>query len=70
MENLSQYVCDEVLKRYRQAMDLNDLRCPATEEACGRTLILRHQVLLGEPGDTDDIIETLWKVYKNIDELR
>jgi hypothetical protein len=70
VENLSKYVCAEVLKHYRQAMDLDDPRCPATEQACGRTLILRHQVLLGEPGDTDDIIEALWKVYKNIDELR
>jgi len=70
VENLSQYVCAEVLERYRQVVDLDDLRCPATEEACGRTLILRHQVLLGEPGDMDDIIEALWKVYKNIDELR
>ncbi len=40
------------------------------EEACNRTLILRQQVLLGEPGDMDDIVEALWKVYKNIDELR
>jgi dTDP-4-amino-4,6-dideoxygalactose transaminase len=70
VENLSKYVCAEVLERYRQVMDLDDLRCPATKEACDRTLILRHQVLLGEPGDTDDIIEALWKVYKNIDELR
>jgi len=70
VENLSKYVCAEVLEHYRQAVDLDDPCCPATEQACGRTLILRHQVLLGEPGDTDDIVEALWKVYKNIDELR
>jgi hypothetical protein len=58
------------LEHYRKAVNLDDPRCPATEEACNRTLILRHQVLLGEPGDMDDIIEALWKVYKNIDELR
>ena len=68
--NLSQTICTEVLERYRQAVDLDDPRCPATEEACNRTLILRHQVLLGDAGDMDDIIEALWKVYKNIDELR
>ena len=70
MENLSKYVCAEVLEHYRRAVDLENPLCPATEEACNRTLILRHQVLLDEPGDMDDIIEALWKVYKNIDELR
>ena len=70
VENLRKYVCAEVLERYRQAVDLDNPRCPATEEACGRTLILRHQVLLGQPGDMDDIIEALSKVYHNIDELR
>ena len=70
VENLSPYVCAEVLEHYRKAVDLDNPGCPATEEACDRTLILRHQVLLGEPGDMDDIIEALWKVYNNIDELR
>jgi dTDP-4-amino-4,6-dideoxygalactose transaminase len=70
VKNLRKYVCAEVLERYRQAVNLDDPRCPATEEACNRTLILRQQVLLGEPGEMDDIVEALWKVYKNIDELR
>ncbi|MEJ2730919.1 MAG: DegT/DnrJ/EryC1/StrS family aminotransferase [Deltaproteobacteria bacterium] len=70
VENLSRYVCKEVLESYRKAVDLENPRCPATEEACNRTLILRHQILLGEARDMDDIIEALWKVYKNIDELR
>jgi dTDP-4-amino-4,6-dideoxygalactose transaminase len=70
VENLSPYVCAEVLEHYQKAVDLDDPRCPATEKACNRTLILRHQVLLGQPGDMDDIIEALWKVYHNIDELR
>jgi hypothetical protein len=70
VENLRKYVCAEVLEHYRQAVDLSNPRCPATEEACNRTLILRHQVLLGQSADMDDIIEALWKVYKNIDELR
>jgi hypothetical protein len=43
--------------------------CPATEEACGCTILLRHQVLLGEERDMDHIIAALWKVHKNIDKL-
>ena len=70
VKNLSRTVSAEVVEHYHQAVDLNDPRCPVTEKACDRTLILRHQVLLGEAGDMDDIIEALWKVYKNIDELR
>jgi dTDP-4-amino-4,6-dideoxygalactose transaminase len=70
VENLSQHVCTEVLESYRKTLNLENPRCPATEEACNRTLILRHQILLGEGRDMDDIIEALWKVYKNIDELR
>jgi dTDP-4-amino-4,6-dideoxygalactose transaminase len=70
VENLRPYVCAEVLEHYQKAVDLDDPRCPATEKACNCTLILRHQVLLGQPGDMDDIIEALWKVYHNIDELR
>lgn len=68
-DNLSKYVCAEILERYRKAVDLVNPRCPVTEQACSRTLILRHQVLLGQEIDMDDIIEALWKVYKNIDEL-
>jgi len=69
VENLSKYLCAEVLERYRQAVDLVNPGCPATEEACGRTLILRHQVLLDEPGGMDDIIAALWKIYKHSKEL-
>jgi hypothetical protein len=60
----------QILEKYREAVDLDHPQCPATEEACGCTLILRHQVLLGEPRDMDDIVEALWKVRKNIDALR
>jgi dTDP-4-amino-4,6-dideoxygalactose transaminase len=69
LENLSKYLCAEVLEHYRRAVDLDNPGCPATEEACGRTLILRHQVLLDEPGGMDDIIAALWKIYKNTKEL-
>ncbi|MGD2126090.1 MAG: DegT/DnrJ/EryC1/StrS family aminotransferase [Desulfobacteraceae bacterium] len=70
IENLADHLCPQALERYPQVVDLLQAVCPATEEACGCTLILRHQVLLGEEKDMDDIIEALWKVYKNIDELR
>ena len=69
VENLKKYVCAEVLERYRQAVDLVNPDCPATEEACGCTLILRHQVLLDESGGMNDIIEALWKIYKNKEEF-
>ena len=70
VENLVDHLSPTALGRYRQAVDLLQPGCPATEEACGRTILLRHQVLLGEERDMDDIIEALWKVSKNIDELR
>ena len=70
VNNLSNTLSPEVIKRYRQAVDPADPGCPATEQACKCTLLLRHQVLLGQSTDMDDIIEALWKVYKNIDELR
>jgi dTDP-4-amino-4,6-dideoxygalactose transaminase len=70
VENLEGDICPEVLDRIRQAVDLSHPECPEAEEACRCTLILRHQVLLAEPADMDDIVEAIWKVYKNIDELR
>jgi dTDP-4-amino-4,6-dideoxygalactose transaminase len=69
LKNLRTTLCAEVVERYRQAMDPTHPDCPATEQACNRTLLLRHQVLLGQSADMDDIIEALWKVYKNINEL-
>ena len=70
VKNLTNTLSAEVIERYRQAVDLINPGCPATEQACKCTLILRHQVLLGSSADMDDIIEALWKVNKNIDELR
>jgi len=70
VKNLSTTLSPEIINRYQKAVDLTDPGCPAAEQACSRTLILRHQVLLGQSADMDDIIEALWKVYKNIDELR
>ena len=52
-----------------QALDLSDPRCPATEEACHCTILLRHQALLADRSAMEDIIEALEKVQKNIQEL-
>jgi len=70
VKNLSTTLSPEAIKRYQQAVNLSDPGCPATEQACRCTLILRHQVFLGRSADMDDIVEALWKVYKNINELR
>jgi dTDP-4-amino-4,6-dideoxygalactose transaminase len=68
-ENLADSLCPQVLERYRESMTASPPDCPATEAACTCTLILRHQVLLGEPRDMDDIVEAVWKVHKNVQEL-
>jgi dTDP-4-amino-4,6-dideoxygalactose transaminase len=68
-ENLRRFVSGEILERYMERMDPAGFRCPAAEEACTRTLLLRHQVLLAGREDMDDIAEALWKVRKNLDQL-
>jgi dTDP-4-amino-4,6-dideoxygalactose transaminase len=68
-ENLSDFLAPPLLERFRQAFDGAGPRCRAVEEACQCTIILRHQALLGEPADMDDVVEALWKVQKNIDTL-
>ena len=70
VESLSDHLCPLALERYQKALDLLGSGCPVTEESCGCTILLRHQVLLGQEKDMDDILEALWKVHKNIDELR
>lgn len=69
VERLADHLCPLALERYKHAMELLGSGCPATEEACGCTILLRHQTLLGQEKDMDDILEALWKVHKNIDEL-
>ncbi|MEW6666750.1 MAG: DegT/DnrJ/EryC1/StrS family aminotransferase [Thermodesulfobacteriota bacterium] len=69
VDNLRRFVSGDILKRYRESIDPAGFRCPAAEDACGRTLLLRHQVLLAEREDMDDISEALWKVRKNLDQL-
>lgn len=69
VDNLRSFVSGDILKRYSERIDPAGFQCAAAEEACGRTLILRHQVLLAEPEDMDDISEALWKVRNNLDQL-
>ena len=69
-ENLAGSLCPEVFNRYQKTIDWPGLHLPAAEAACRSTLILRHNVLLAEPGDMDDVIEALWKVQKNIEEAK
>ena len=68
-ENLSGVLSPEALAHYRKVAKIDIPDCPETEKACSCTLLLRHQVLLGDDKDMDDIIEALWKVQKNIHEL-
>ena len=59
----------EAFARYEDALGRNPPRCPAAEEACDCTVMLRHQVLLAEPQDMDDIAEALSKVTRHVGEL-
>ena len=59
----------EAFARYEEALGRNPPQCPIAEEACDSTIMLRHQVLLAEPQDMDDIAEALWKVAGNVGEL-
>ena len=68
-DNLKNAVPVETLEHYRRAVDLQDPRCPVAEAVCHCTLILRHQVLLAEQSDMDDIAEAVAKVQAHAHEL-
>jgi dTDP-4-amino-4,6-dideoxygalactose transaminase len=59
----------DALERYRDHMVRTPPQCPVAEEACTSTLVLRHQVLLAERRDMDDVVEALLKVAHNAGEL-
>ena len=44
--------------------------CPVAEEACTRTILLRHQALLGTQEDMEDIVKAFLKISENLDELK
>jgi dTDP-4-amino-4,6-dideoxygalactose transaminase len=68
-ENLSGVLSSEVLAHYRKVAKIDNPDCPETEKACACTLLLRHQVLLGDDQGMDNIVQALWKVQKNVHEL-
>jgi dTDP-4-amino-4,6-dideoxygalactose transaminase len=68
-ENVRSHLCPEACARYEDALVRNPPRCPAAEAACDSTIMLRHQVLLAEPPDIDDIGEALSKVTENREEM-
>jgi len=43
--------------------------CPNAERACSEAVWLEHRLLLGEPGDIDDIAEAVEKIHLNRYEL-
>jgi dTDP-4-amino-4,6-dideoxygalactose transaminase len=59
----------QVFEHYRSTVKNQAPKCPVVEEACRRTLILRHQVLLAEKTDMDDIVEALGEVQAQAAEL-
>lgn len=67
-EHVARHLPAEAHARYR-AMRERALPCPVAEDACTRTIMLRHQVLLAEPRDIDQVSEALWKVTRHIGEL-
>jgi dTDP-4-amino-4,6-dideoxygalactose transaminase len=66
-ENLERSLAPQTLEHYRGV--IGGIRCPAAEEACTRTLILRHQVLLASSADMDQIVEAVAKVQAGAHEL-
>ena len=66
-ENLQRSLAPQTLEHYRQVVE--GVRCPAAEEACTRTLILRHQVLLAKSADMEQIAEAVAKVQAGAHEL-
>jgi dTDP-4-amino-4,6-dideoxygalactose transaminase len=67
---LSKFLCPQVLKRYEDSVRRNPFDCPMAEDACKRTLILRHQVLLGDTEGMDHISDALGKVLENLEKVR
>jgi dTDP-4-amino-4,6-dideoxygalactose transaminase len=70
IQNLAEYLGPHFAERYREAINSTELECPAAEEACTCTILLRHQVLLGTEQDMDDIIKAFLKIRENLSELR
>jgi dTDP-4-amino-4,6-dideoxygalactose transaminase len=68
-DNLKGAISSQTLEHYRRAVNIQDPGCPVAEAACRSTLILRHQVLLAEESDMNDIAEAMAKVQAHAGEL-
>lgn len=68
-DNLRASLPAETLNHYLAACNAADPGCPVAEAACRCTLILRHQVLLGDSADMAQIAEALAKVRSHAGEL-
>jgi hypothetical protein len=66
---LRQSLPADTLHHYIAACNAAEPGCPVAQEACRRTLILRHQVLLGDPADMEQIAEALAKVRAHAREV-
>lgn len=68
-KNLEQFFHPQLLDLYQKRGNWAHANCPEAEKACGNTLILRHQVLLGDQNSMDDIVNALKKIQQNVDQL-
>ena len=68
-ENVRSHLWPEAFARYEDALVRDPPRCPTAEAVCDSTIMLRHQVLLAEPPDIDEIGEALSKVTRNVEEM-
>lgn len=57
------------LEHFRAVFDPDHPDCPVAEEACRRTLILRHPVLLAEREGMDDVATAFGRVQAHADEI-
>ena len=68
-KTLRKFLHPEMSDLYQKRSNAGQANCPQAEKACENTLILRHQVLLGDRKSMDDIVAALDKVQKNIQQL-
>ena len=62
-------VPSQILEHYRRTVDLRGSGCAVAEAACRRTLMLRHQTLLADQAEMNDIVEALAKVQMRARDL-
>jgi dTDP-4-amino-4,6-dideoxygalactose transaminase len=70
IQNLAECLGPHLAERYREAVNPAELDCPAAEEACTSTILLRHQVLLAAEQEMDDIVKAFLKIRENLSELK